>query len=283
MNNRFLAFLGFQLRMYLLRARWLLILPVAGFLAYRGFNAVISFDQSAIGGNAPNMWDLIFIALGNYQNIYLAIGLLFVFLISDLIPDPSLGQVMLLRLGSRKQWWRGKVLLLAFSSILLVLTIALFLCLFAMLTLPVQAGYSTLAQSLPDTIGLPIRFFRAITPPPPFVHVLQEILLIILGLFFIGLVVVLVNMRFPRPHAGLAAGVACLIIIYLTCFISGPPWWWKLTPGAHMMYTGVYPLRPVPYPWSLGYWVVAILPALGYGARLSRRMDIVSAREQEPG
>ena len=47
-----------------------------------------------------------FIALGNYTNVYLAIGLLYVYLVCDLLPEPSLGQMLLFRLGSRRQWWR---------------------------------------------------------------------------------------------------------------------------------------------------------------------------------
>jgi hypothetical protein len=133
---RFLHFLTFQLRLYLVRKRWLLPLPLIAFIAYRSAHAVLALSQGSFGPARPNAWDLLFIALGNYTNIYLAIGLLYIFLVCDLLPEPSLGQMLLFRLGSRRQWWWGKTLTLLLATLVYLLGITSLLALFATVILP---------------------------------------------------------------------------------------------------------------------------------------------------
>jgi len=280
---RFLHFLTFQLRLYLVRKRWLLPLPLIAFIAYRSAHAVLALSQGSFGPARPNAWDLLFIALGNYTNIYLAIGLLYIFLVCDLLPEPSLGQMLLFRLGSRRQWWWGKTLTLLLATLVYLLGITSLLALFATVILPWEPGYSSAAQMLPETVNLPMDFFRKVQPGPPLLHITQELTLLALGLFFIGLVMMVITQLSGRYFVGLLTGCLLLAGSMMSLFLNGPPSWWVYTPGAHLTYIGLYPLRMVPLSYSFLYWSVGIAIAFVTGWIISRRQNHLAAREQEEG
>lgn len=280
---RFFHFLTFQLRLYLVRKRWLLPLPLIAFIAYRSANAVLALSQGGFGPARPNAWDLLFIALGNYTNVYLAIGLLYVYLVCDLLPEPSLGQMLLFRLGSRRQWWLGKVATLLLATLVYLLGITFLLVLISSAILPWEPGYSSAAQRMPETVNLPMDFFRKVQPGPPLAHLAQELVLLALGLFLIGLVMMLVIQISGRYFVGLLAGVLLLTASFMTLFLNGPPAWWIYTPGAHMTYIGLYPLRMIPISYSILYWSVGIALSFAAGWDLSRRQNHLAIREQEEG
>ena len=225
----FLNFLSFQLRWYLLRKRWLLSLPLIAFIAYRSANATLALSRGQFGFGQPNAWDLLFIALGNYTNIYLAIGLLYLYLVCDLLPEPNLGQMMLFRLKSRRAWWLSKLTTLIIATFVYILGITALLAMIARLILPWEAGYSTAAQQIPESVNLPMDFFRKVQPGPPLAHLAQEILLVILGLTFIGLMMMIVTQITGRYFLGLLAGILLLAGSFVTTFVNGPPGWWVYT------------------------------------------------------
>ncbi|NMC14641.1 MAG: hypothetical protein GYA34_17365, partial [Chloroflexi bacterium] len=91
------------MRFYLIRWRWLISLPVMGFIAYRSVNAVNAL--SATTNYTPvNAWDAAFHAFGSADVLYLVLAVVFMALIGDLLPDPAYGQAVILRLGSRHLW-----------------------------------------------------------------------------------------------------------------------------------------------------------------------------------
>lgn len=280
---RFLNFLAFQLRLYLLRKRWLLPLPLIAFIAYRSANAALALSHGAFGSSRPNAWDLLFIALGNYTNVYMAIGLLYIYLVCDLLPEPSLGQMLLFRLGSRRLWWWGKVVTLLLATLVYLLGIAGLLAAIATLILPWEAGYSSAALRMPESVNLPMDFFRKVQPGPPLLHLAQVLALLALGLFFIGLVMMVVIQLSRRYFVGLLTGCLLLTGSLMSSFLNGPPAWWVYTPGAHLTYIGVFPLRVVPLSYSFLYWSVGIVMAFAIGWIISQQQNHLSAREQEEG
>ncbi len=277
----FLHFLSFQLRWYLLRRRWLLALPLLAFITYRSANAVLALSRGPFGVAQPNAWDLLFIVLGNTTNIYLAIGLLYLYLVCDLLPEPNLGQMMLFRLGSRRAWWLGKLATLIVATLTYILGITVLLALIATLILPWDAGYSTAARQLPESVNLPMDFFHKLQPGPPLAHLAQEILLVILGLAFIGLVMMIVTQLTRRYFLGLLAGFLLLAGSFMTMFLNGPPGWWVYTMGAHLTYIGLFPLRTIPVVYSILYWLAGISLAAAAGFAISRRQDHLAIQEQE--
>jgi hypothetical protein len=275
----FLHFLGFQLRWYIWRKRWLLPLPVLLFIAYRSYHAVRALEISDV--ISPNAWDLLFLALGNPYNIYLAFGLLYLYLVCDLLPEPDLGQLVLLRLGSRRSWWLGKLTTLLIASLIYVLGSAAVLAVIAGLAFPWQAGYSAAAMNMPEQVNLPMNYFRLIDPGPPILTLSQELLLLGLGLFCFGLVMLVLTQLTQRYFIGLAAGVVILFGSFVGLGLSGPPAWAVALPSAHLTYTTFIPIRISPVIWSVLYWSAWIGLLAMMGLRISRKQDHLAIPHHE--
>lgn len=275
---RFLHFLAFQLRWYIWRKRWLLPLPVLLFIAYRSSNAVRTLG--ATGLYSPNAWDVLFLALGNPYNIYLAIGLLFLFLVCDLLPEPDVGQLVLMRLGSRTSWWLGKLATLLIATVVYVLGTVAILALVASLGFPWQAKYSTTAMNMPEQVNLPMNYFRLIDPGPPGLVVVQELLLLGLGLFCFGLLMAVFTQLTQRYFFGLLAGILILFGSFAGLSLSGPPAWAIALPSAHLTYLTFLPVRTLPVISSVLYWSAWIGLLAGIGYKLSRRQDHLSTTQR---
>lgn len=274
----FLSFLKYQLRWQLLRKRWLLPIPLLLFLAYRSFNYL---TQPGLAGQLEptNAWDMLFLIFGNRYNVYFALGLLYLYLVCDLLPEPTMGQLVLLRLGSRKAWWAGKTLTLFILTLVYGLGSAGLLAGMASLVLPWQPGYSQQAQFMPETVNLPMNFFRGIQPPSPLVFLSQELALLILGLFGFGLVMLVVNQFTKRYYFGLLAGCVALFAGMVSIELSGPPAWAAWLPGYHLTYLAMIPVRTTPLWQSFVYWAVWIAFFWFAGFMISRKQDHSSSQE----
>ena len=274
----FLSFVNYQLRWQLIRRRWLLPLPLLLFLAYRSFNYL---TQPGLAGpmQTTNAWDLLFLIFGNRFNIYFALGLLYLYLVCDLLPEPDLGQLVLLRLRSRKVWWAGKVTTLLLLTLVYVLGSAVILTALAGLVLPWETGYSQQAQFMPETINLPMNFFRVIQPPSPLTFLTQELALLVLGLFGFGLVMLVINQITKRYYYGLLAGCVIFFISLVSIELSGPPSWAAWLPGYHLTYLAMIPVRTTLLGYSFLYWAVWIAGFGLAGFVISRRQDHSSTQE----
>lgn len=273
-----LSFLNYQLRWQLWRRRWLLPIPLLLFLVYRSGNYLTN-PGMGIPMQPTNAWDLLFLVFGNRFTVYFALGLLYLYLVCDLLPEPNLGQLVLLRLRSRKTWWFGKIITLLILTLIYVLGTAAVLAGLSGLMLPWEAGYSLQAQFMPDSINLPMRFFRGVQPPPPCVFLAQELALLILGLFAFGLVIMVVNQLTRRFYLGLLAGCLALFSGLVSISLSGPPPWAAWLPGAHLTYLAMLPNRIVPLGYSFLYWAVWITTFGLVGLTISRRQDHQGAVE----
>ena len=268
----FLSFVGYQLRWQLLRKRWLLPIPLLAFLAYRGINYLTRSGDLMPEMQAVNVWDLLLVTFGNKFNAYFVFGLLFLYLVSDLLPETDLGQLMLFRLKSRTAWWAGKVLTLFILTLVFVLGSALLLAGFASLALPWEAGYSQQATFRPETVNLPMNYYTA-ELAPPFVFLSRELALLALGLFSFGLLMLVVNQLTGRYYYGLLAGGVAFFASYMGTNLSGPPPWAKWLPGTHLTYLSTLPVRTIPLWHSFVYWLVWILVFWLVGFFISHRQD----------
>jgi hypothetical protein len=272
----FLSFVGYQLRWQLLRKRWLLPIPLVMFLAYRGINYLTQSNDLMPEMQAVNAWDLLLVTFGNKFNIYFIFGLLFLYLVSDLLPETDLGQLVLFRLKSRTTWWLGKTLTLLILTLIFVLGSAGLLASFASLALPWEAGYSQQAALRPETVNLPMKYNRPFAPP--FVFLSQELALL-LGLFAFGLLMLVVNQLTGRYYYGLLSGGVVLFASYMGTSLSGPPPWAKWLPGSHLTYLSSLPVRMIPLQRSFIYWAAWILVFWLVGFFISRRKDYSSSQE----
>jgi hypothetical protein len=277
----FLSFVGYQLRWQLLRRRWLLPIPLLTFLAYRGINYLTAAGTLPSMTSPVNAWDLLLVTFGNLFNVYFIFGLLYLYLVSDLLPENSLGQLMLFRLKSRTAWWTGKTLTLLIFTLVFVLGYAGLLAGFASLALPWEAGYSQQATLRPESVNLPLNYahYRTEPLPPPLIYFLQELALLALGLFVFGLLMLVVNQLTGRYYYGLLAGGLVLFGSYLSNMLSGPPPWAKWLPGYHLTYMTLIPMRTIPLWYSFAYWGVWILLFWLVGFFISRRQDHSSSQE----
>lgn len=269
----FLSFVGYQLRWQLLRKRWLLPFPLVLFLAYRGINYLTQssiYTPEMVGVNA---WDLLLLTFGNRLNVYFVFGLLFLYLVSDLLPETNLGQLVLFRLKSRTTWWLGKTLTLLILTLVFVLGSAGLLVGFASLALPWEAGYSQQATFTPETVNLPMNYYNTESLPSPFVFFSQELALLALGLFAFGLLMLVINQLTGRYYYGLVAGGVVLFGSLVSTYLSGPPPWVKWLPGTHLTYLAMLPVRTTPLWQSFTYWPVWILIFWLVGLFISRRQD----------
>jgi len=275
----FLSFVGYQLRWQLLRKRWLLPIPLVMFLAYRGINYLTQSNDLMPEMQAVNAWDLMLVTFGNKFNIYFVFGLLFLYLVSDLLPETDLGQLVLFRLKSRTTWWLGKTLTLLILTLVFVLGSAGLLAGIASLALPWEEGYSQQAAVRPETVNLPMKYYDSEPLPPPFGFFSQELALLALGFFAFGLLMLVVNQLTGRYYYGLLSGGVVLFASYMGTSLSGPPPWAKWLPGSHLTYLAMLPVRKIPLQHSFIYWAVWILVFWLMGLVISRRQDYSSSQD----
>lgn len=272
----FIPFLKYQMRSYLLRWRWLVSLPVMGFIAYRSINAVNAL--SAVTGHPVNAWDATFHAFGSADVVYMVLAVIFLALTGDMLPEAAYGQAMMMRLGSRRLWWFGKILTLAAATLgyLLVNLTTFFLLVSA--ALPWTRDWSEYTRSDFIAVGL-YKDVMLITPLKTFVYLL---VLLALGLFCLGLIGMSVTLAARRNEVGFLAGAGVLLSGYIGTYFAGSvtSWLMNFLITNHFELTpGVFPIRNIPVGASVLYWLFAIL-VLGYiGRTLSRKQDFIAIEE----
>jgi hypothetical protein len=268
----FLTYLKLELQSYLLRLRWLLPIPVFAYLCIHANNYLTSY-LAQIAPQLPNRWDLLFVVFGDQDYLYLGLGLLFIFLISDLLPESNLGQMKLLRLKSRKKWWLVKVSTLFILTLFFLLMLFVFVSVIACITLPGTTGYSELAQFGPMFLNLDARFFVELQPPSPAIYFVQNFGLLLLGFFSFGMILLLVNLITDRYYLGLIAGFSILLLSYISVSLSGPPSWARFLPGAHLSYVQIIPIRSISLWQSFLYWLILITTTVSIGFLLCKKRD----------
>lgn len=270
----FTAFLKYQLRFYLIRWRWLISLPVIGFIAYRSINAVDAL--SATTNYTPvNAWDAAFHAFGSADVVYLILAVVFLALSSDLLPDPAYGQAMMLRLGSRRLWWLGKVLTLAMAALgYLALNLSCFMILVG-IKLPWVREWSEYARYDFNALGL-YKDTMLITPLETFINLVA---LLGLGLFCLGLIGMTATLAARHNVVGFLAGAGVLLSGYIGTHFAGSvtAWWMNLLITHHFELTpGVFPIRNIPILISFLYWVIGALLLNLIGLMLSQQQDFIA-------
>lgn len=272
---KLLAYLGIQVRQYIWRWRWLLPIPVMLFIAYRSDNAVKSLLELYAGASA-NLWDVFFIAFGNGWNIFLIVTNLFLFLVCDLLPESGFGQLALLRLGSRGSWWLAKCLTLLVAVLAYAALAAGCVVVYAALNFPLGFSWSTLAQRAPEALNIPFVTPRNAAAPAV---IGQILLLLILGWYGLGLLMMVVTQLSRRFLIGYLGGLVALFASCAVAWISNPPPWTRLFIFKHLMFNHFpLPFRDVAVSLSVVYWAAWLAVLLAAGYALSRRQDYFALR-----
>jgi len=278
------SFLRFNIEQSVLRKRWLIVVPVVLFAAY-----IMSDDMLVVAKNqglSPNIWNPLFSILGNGGVIFLLINFLFLFLISDISVETSLGTLLLFRLGSRSKWWLAKVLTLAvaalvFAGMLLVLVGGV-----SSFAFPWSTSWSELARGYAGRIE-PNLAVLVLSPSSAF---LQLITLLVFGWFSLGLVTIVVSSLTNNGIVGFLAGavidIAGLFMYHAEAGGVSPQYRYLhfFSFDTHFLLDfhrfGTKASMYFPFGASIIYWAVWIALFTTIGFLLCRKKDFLSEKDR---
>lgn len=280
--SAFFTFTRYQIQSQIQRNRWLFPIVLGLLIGLR--NATILQGDPALHIMKPaNVWDVIFSTLGSTYFVHLVILTTFLYLIGDLLPEKSYGQLSLFRLKSRRQWWLSKILtLLTLAVVYMVLFIAP-IVLVGGLSHGWSLDYSEQTFFNRFMSGVPANLFAAgteeayITPLDLFA---QTLLLIFLALFTCGLFATVITLFTSRSLFGLIGGFTFVFVSLIGNSLSGPPSWVKFLPSHHVAYLGSLPVRTIPVPTSVLYWMIWICLLISLGFFRSLKQNIFSVAKE---
>jgi hypothetical protein len=278
---RFFSFLSLQIRMLMLRWRWLLPIPVMLFIGYLVTNFLLTKQvPNFLAASKPmvNVWDALFISFGNAYYMVFVIANLFLILVCDSLPEAGFGQLTILRLGSRKNWWAGKSLSIFAAAFIYTLTCMLMMLIFASIRLPFSLGWSTWTAGYASNTLLPASLLGQMGPLAAAALLFG---LDVLGFWALGMVMQVVALLTKRYLYGYFVG---LIVLVGGLGISGSlvnvPDVIKLLPAIRNLILTFYPFpfREVPIIWSFVYWAIWLILLFSIGRAVSRRQNYLTQR-----
>jgi|LSQX01.1.fsa_nt_gb hypothetical protein len=280
--SAFFTFTRYQIQSQIQRNRWLFPIVLGLLIGLR--NATILQGDPALHIMKPaNVWDVIFSTLGSTYFVHLVILTTFLYLIGDLLPEKSYGQLSLFRLKSRRQWWLSKILTLLTLAVVYMFLFVAPVVLVGGLTHGWSLDYSEQTFFNRFMSGVPANLFAAgteeayITPLDLFT---QTLLLIFLALFTCGLFATVITLFTSRSLFGLIGGFTFVFVSLIGNSLSGPPSWVKFLPSHHVAYLGSLPVRTIPVPTSVLYWMIWICLLISLGFFRSLKQNIFSVAKE---
>jgi len=280
--SAFFTFTRYQIQSQIQRNRWLFPIVLGLLIGLR--NATILQGDPALHIMKPaNVWDVIFSTLGSTYFVHLVILTTFLYLIGDLLPEKSYGQLILFRLKSRRQWWLSKILTLLTLTVVYMFLFVAPVVLVGGLTHGWSLDYSEQTFFNRFMSGVPANLFAAgteeayITPLDLFT---QTLLLIFLALFTCGLFATVITLFTSRSLFGLIGGFTFVFVSLIGNSLSGPPSWVKFLPSHHVAYLGSLPVRTIPVPISVLYWMIWICLLISLGFFRSLKQNIFSVAKE---
>lgn len=280
--SAFFTFTRYQIQSQIQRNRWLFPIVLGLLIGLR--NATILQGDPALHIMKPaNVWDVIFSTLGSTYFVHLVILTTFLYLIGDLLPEKSYGQLSLFRLKSRRQWWLSKILTLLTLAVVYMFLFVAPVVLVGGLTHGWSLDYSEQTFFNRFMSGVPANLFAAgteeayITPLDLFA---QTLLLIFLALFTSGLFATVITLFTSRSLFGLIGGFSFVFVSLIGNSLSGPPSWVKFLPSHHVAYLGSLPVRTIPVPISVLYWMIWICLLISLGFFRSLKQNIFSVAKE---
>ncbi|HOJ02014.1 MAG TPA: hypothetical protein PLL88_10390 [Anaerolineaceae bacterium] len=275
------AFLKYQSAHYFLRWRWLLPIPVGLCLGYWAQKVISVLTPPFSSGLQGNALEAFIWAFGKPEIIYFVISILFIFLVSDLLPENSYGQQVLLRLRSRKTWWLGKTIFVFLSTLVYAFLLIGSFFLPVLMKYPISTEWSAAGVS---TYGIGLGYsLKNGSPLQAFGSILSFLLI---GWFAIGLFIQIVNLISQHRWVGFFSGVLIVICASLGDIKGGPIGGEGI--GSffllqnHLEFTPLWaPVRVIPEIYSWLFWLIWILACLGSGFMLCKKIDFFLVNHQE--
>jgi len=270
-------YLYFQIEQKLLRVRWLLPIPTALFISYVVIGGVLVHARNY--GLSSNTWDALFSVFGNGNLVFFVLNPLYLYLVSDLFLESGIGQLALLRLGSRRRWWLSKVLILGLAVLGYAGLNVGIVAIVATFVLPWENTWSQAA------LQYPMEFYlnpEALTLTS--ISAIRWLLLLLsLGWFGMGLLVMCFTLLSNHHLVGFTAGVLVNFSGLVALKADLPLPYSYLSIHQHLLFnlhsfgdvTTQYPTLPT----SIYYWVLWCAILLIVGFWLAYKQDFMQ-REQ---
>jgi hypothetical protein len=199
---KLLAFLKYQTRRYLLRWRWLFAIAL-GLLT--GYWASFIIIRSPFAGTS-NALEAYIWAFGKPEIVYFLFSLLWIYLVSDVALEDSFDSCALLRMGSRTDWWLGKVLFTLEAALVYMLLLCASFALPLMGKYPFSSQWSDAARA---DFGISLGY--SINNGTPLDACLHTLLLLLTGWFAIGLCIMVIELLSRKKWPGFLAGVVLIV------------------------------------------------------------------------
>lgn len=283
------AYLVYQLKRALLRPRWLLILPVAGFIAFLSSNAVglqaqilpeMDFMKlpEAFGTvtRMVNCWDSFFIAFGNLE--YLVFGTLSLFLlcVSDILPESEFGNLALFRLGSRRRWWGVKSVVTLIAAVLYLALCMAIVFAAGVIRNGFDLNWSAFGAS-GTSILTPAMMKFGYTAPMRLAFIV--FMMQTLGFWTLGMVMMILTLRLGKSLWGylVVMALSCVTFLLEYALINVPDLITIASPLRNLtLVYWAFPFRGAPVWWSLAYWQACAVVLNLIGWKLCRNIPLVS-------
>ncbi len=280
------TFLQSQCAFYWRRLRWLLPIPVGLLLGYwagkvlevLNWQAQLYGETTAesIGGNALEafIW-----AFGKPEIIYFVATALLIYLVSDFLPAGAYEQSILLRLGSRMQWWTAKVCLVVLSVLLYA---ALLFGSFFLAVLPKYPFSAEWSGAGLNNFGIGLGY--SLKNGTPLQGALWIAIFLLLGWFALGLLMLTINQLTRRGWPGFICAALIVVSANLGSLgggaVGGQGWERYFLIQNHLEYTPLWaPTRVIPEAVSLLFWLVWIVLCLVIGWRSAKRADFLAMED----
>jgi hypothetical protein len=200
---------------------------------------------------------------------------LFLFFTNTLSSELTSDELVLLRLGSRRLWWFGKVITLAVITIVYMVTMVITAAAIISFAYPWEVGWSKLAQSDAATIYLEPTALKS----APLVVLALATLILGLGWYSFGLAALVCSQWLQNSKAGFSVGFALnLSIIFFIHIYLPPPLRW-LTINTHLFISeqsfNDIPTLHVNILISCAYWFAWIAILIVVGLWVCQNCDIV--------
>ena len=111
-------------------------------------------------------------------------------------------------------------------------------------------------------------------------YILAAIIAHCAGLFTCGLFATVITLFTSRSLFGLIGGFSFVFVSLIGNSLSGPPSWVKFLPSHHVAYLGSLPVRTIPVPISVLYWMIWICLLISLGFFRSLKQNIFSVAKE---
>lgn len=234
------------------------------------------FYQHKVGGiYTINIWDALFNTFGNPNNIFYCFTPVFLYFVSDFLPELAIGEYMMLRLRSRKLWWIGKVVSLSIAAFVYILLLVFGSFVIFGSVFRWSDSWSAFAANNPSDIYI----VPEITNIHPYLAFLCLLSLLLLGWVSLGILVLLCILAFKSARWGFSVGLAINLagLVIHRSEVTGV--WTYMSIGNHLLFayhsfgdrTSHYPSLMLSYVYW-GVWIVIVFIA---GMYLARYQDFV--------